>query len=335
MQMLGNSNPKRKRLGSEGDDRVIVGVPSKLPDKGSHKISQKSRSQLSQDLKSEMQILRTQLENSKALVVELQAANVKCKADVELFRKQYSNASSAVDNAFATSTTLTTENQTLRNQVKEGMSARDLFQAAQESHFKAQIKTLVGQVALLKEQARLTGDDIRQKAATVPGLETRIRRLETEARNACSERDSLQSALKSEQSTSQNLRVKLRESESALKAQRASNMRRDIEAAELLRNSSHPQGESANGTVLSHMHISQAPPQDQLPGARAAPANDLNWTEDHGLSGNDDGDDSADEDFVGALSPASVYGQASVEAAVAAGIAPPEAIYAWPDGESQ
>ncbi|ODO08941.1 hypothetical protein L198_00680 [Cryptococcus wingfieldii CBS 7118] len=126
----------------------------------------------------QIQTLTAKLQEAKAsknslqseiasLTEQLEAAEASRASEAEHQRfvtKEYEKARDRAVELVRKSDVLTKQNQLFRGQLRDGLKQRELFNHATSSAHNAQIKQLRAQVKILLDQARVTGDPIREKA---------------------------------------------------------------------------------------------------------------------------------------------------------------------------
>ncbi|ODO08198.1 hypothetical protein I350_03787 [Cryptococcus amylolentus CBS 6273] len=116
----------------------------------------------------EAEALKDSLQNEIASLTEqLEAAKASRASEAEHQRfvtKEYEKARDRAVELVRKSDVLTKQNELLRGQLRDGLKQRELFNHATSSAHNAQIKQLRAQVKILLDQARVTGDPIREKA---------------------------------------------------------------------------------------------------------------------------------------------------------------------------
>ncbi|TYJ53431.1 hypothetical protein B9479_005928 [Cryptococcus floricola] len=116
----------------------------------------------------EAEASKESLQNEIApLTEQLEAAKASRASEAEHQRfvtREYEKARDRAVELVRKSDVLTKQNELLRGQLRDGLKQRELFNHATSSAHNAQIKQLRAQVKILLDQARVTGDPIREKA---------------------------------------------------------------------------------------------------------------------------------------------------------------------------
>lgn len=143
----------------------------------------------------EMEDLR---EERDRLMKQLAASMEDTKSAKEqstLLKQLYDEASRSNMEAEIESDRLNAENVQLKAQLSEGMASVRSFSTARVTNLEQKVQQLTGQVHLLTEQNRLTGDDIRRKAALWDAAEAREQERQAELARRQAKRETERRAL--------------------------------------------------------------------------------------------------------------------------------------------
>ncbi|KAF8578277.1 hypothetical protein K439DRAFT_491515 [Ramaria rubella] len=105
---------------------------------------------------------------------QLRKVNAQLESDTDMFRKLYAQASEAHMTRLMDIKTLSRDNDSLREQAKNGVKQAGTFWATQVHTLEAQLSRSQGVVHVLTTQARRTDDDVRRRAALLPMVQREV-----------------------------------------------------------------------------------------------------------------------------------------------------------------